>query len=99
MSKIKQWISYNRKISNQDHSENFEPLHLTVGGKGGSGKTTLIRTLLTYVRKMFDNNKTAMLAAPTGASSYVGGGLTMHRLFSLPIKRTTETIGREKEKT
>ena len=87
MSKIEQWISHNRKMSNQEHSENFEPLHLTVGGQGGSGKTTLIRTLLTYVRRMFNNNNTAMVAAPTGASSYVGGGLTMHRLFSLPIKR------------
>ena len=44
-------------------------LRVTVSGVAGSGKSTWINTLVTVVRKMFNNNDTIAVFAPTGASS------------------------------
>ena len=74
-----------------------QQLLLTVAGEGGSGKSTLVKTLVGVIRQIFQENSTALVAAPTGSASFNGGGVTMHRLFGLPICNNNGNLGADKE--
>lgn len=60
----------------------FEPLRCTIVGEGGTGKTVLINTLISVVRRMFDRTDVARVAAPTGVAACNVGGETLHRTTS-----------------
>ena len=62
-----------------------------------SGKSTLVKTLVGVIRQIFQENSTALVAAPTGSASLNGGGVTMHRLFGLPIGNSKGNLGADKE--
>ena len=61
-------------------------LRVTVSGVAGSGKSTWINTLVSSVRKIFHNNETISVFAPTGAAAFNAGGETLHRGFGLPFR-------------
>ncbi|SCQ74797.1 AAA family ATPase [Propionibacterium freudenreichii] len=61
-----------------------ENLFLT--GKAGSGKSTLIRLF------MESNERTVVVAAPTGIAALNVDGYTIHRLFSFNTATTTEQV-------
>lgn len=67
-------------------------LRVTVSGVAGSGKSTWINTLVTVVRKMFNNNDTIAVFAPTGAAAFNAGGQTLHRGFGVPFLINTMEI-------
>ncbi len=48
-------------------------------GKAGTGKTTLLRTIVPQL------SKRAVIAAPTGVAALNAGGVTLHSLFQLPF--------------
>ena len=97
MRALKQWIECNRSNDHQTDSMCHKQLLLTVAGEGGSGKSTLVKTLVGVIRLIFQENSTALVAAPTGSASFNGGGVTMHRLFGLPICNSNGNLGSEKE--
>ena len=100
MSFLKDWIEQKRMLptSNTQNGMQFEKQFLlTVAGEGGSGKSTLVKTLVSVIRQIFQENNTAMVAAPTGSASFNGGGVTMHRLFGLGVNNNNSNIGAEKE--
>ena len=64
----------------------FKPLRMTIMGCGGTGKSVLINTLVTCIRKIFDDNDSVFVTAPTGAAAYNVGGSTIHREFKINVR-------------
>ena len=62
-----------------------------VSGVGGTGKSFLIETTKTLVNNIWPSNDlTCAIGAPTGFNV---GGVTIHRLFQLPIEHDSKTAG------
>ena len=74
ISSVKQWIEC-------DNVSDYELLRLTISGIAGSGKSTVINTLATLVREMFNIQDTVVVCAPTGSAAYNAGGETCHRMI------------------
>src|SRR5687767_7765173 len=60
---FKQW---NEIENNPDSQETFTPLRMTLCGVAGSGKSTLISTLVTAIQKITQKNNSVHVVAPTG---------------------------------
>ena len=54
------------------------PLRMTIRGVAGSGKSTFINTLVTAVRRIFQNDRSCKVLAPTGGAAFNAGGETCH---------------------
>ena len=81
MGKIKEWMEC-------DDLSKFQPLRLTVTGAGGTGKSVIINTLVTLLRKMFKCNGVIKVAAPTGVAAFnVGGETFFHLTNSRPTRQ------------
>lgn len=50
-----------------------------IQGRAGTGKSTLVQYLKKYSKKKL------LLASPTGAAAKLIGGMTLHKLFGLPV--------------
>ena len=74
----------------------FAPIHktlrMTVSGVAGSGKSTLIQTLVATVRTLFQRNDVVYLCAPTGSAAFAAGGGAIHRLFGIKVRNTTDHL-------
>ena len=80
MQKIYEWLTC-------DDLSTFEPLRLTVLGAGGTGKSVIINTIVTLLRKMFDYDNVVHVVAPTGVAAFnVGGQTFFHLTSSRPTK-------------
>ena len=56
---------------------------MTLCGVAGSGKSTLINTLVTIIRKVTQMTNSVHVCGPTGSAAFNAGGETCHRLFSI----------------
>ena len=80
--------------ANQCVCEYFTPLRMFVSGVGGTGKSFLIETVKLLVRHLWPSDDlTCAVAAPTGLAAFNVGGITIHRLFQLPIEHEGKTAG------
>ena len=61
----------------------FTPLRMTLCGVAGSGKSTLINTLVTAIRKITKRTNSVYVCGPTGSAAFNAGGETCHRLFNI----------------
>ena len=77
--------------------KDLKPLHMFVSGVGGTGKSFLIETVRSLVKEIWkddtSNDTICAVAAPTGLAAYNVGGVTVHRLFQLPIEHEGKTAG------
>ena len=77
--------------------KDLKPLHMFVSGVGGTGKSFLIETVRSLVKEIWkddaSNDTICAVAAPTGLAAYNVGGVTVHRLFQLPIEHKGKTAG------
>ena len=77
--------------------KDLKPLHIFVSGVGGTGKSFLIETIRSLVKEIWKDHigddTTCAVAAPTGLAAYNVGGVTVHRLFQLPIEHEGKTAG------
>jgi PIF1-like helicase len=73
-------------------------MRLTVAGVAGSGKSTWINTLVSLVRKLFNNNDTVGVYGPTGSAAFNAGGETINRGLGVPIPITTLEISSTKHR-
>ena len=77
--------------------KDLKPLHMFVSGVGGTGKSFLIETIRSQVKEIWKDlvgdDTTCAIAAPTGLAAYSVGGMTVHRLFQLPIEHKGMTAG------
>jgi hypothetical protein len=81
----------------KETSKPFEPLRMTICGMAGTGKSRLINTLVSIIRRMFQYNNTVHVGTPTGASAYNVGGRTIHSLFKIGIRNADKELS-DKEK-
>ena len=79
-------ISHLRDWFNDD-IPNPPPLRLIISGVAGSGKSVLINTIVTTVRKMFGKTKSVKIVAPTGQAAYNAGGTTCHHGIGVSIEK------------
>ena len=63
--------------------DTFTPLRLTLCGVAGSGKSTLISTLVTAIRKITGKTSSVYVCGPTGSAAFNAGGETCHCLFNI----------------
>ena len=81
VQKLKEWIQFPDKHK-KDNSLKFEPLHMTIGGAGGTGKSHIIKILTNEVEKLFPVQVTTT-CAPTGNVAFTIGGKTLHSFSKL----------------
>ena len=75
-------------VCNCDH----KPLHMFVSGVGGTGKSFLIKTIKALVCEEWPSmDITCAITAPTGLAAF--RGVTIHRLFQLPVEHDSKTAG------
>ena len=75
-----------------------QTLRLTVSGVAGSGKSTWINTLVTLIRRLFQDNDSIGVYGPTGSAAFNAGGETINRGFRVPINVNSLGIDGVKEK-
>ena len=63
MTKVLEWINI-KQNKKKDYS--FEPMHMTIVGRSGTGKSFLIKTIVNTVRKITQINDSVIICAPTG---------------------------------
>ena len=80
LKKLREWVE------TPDLAE-FQPLRLTINGSGGCGKSVIINTLVTAIRRMFDRNDVVQVAAPTGTAAFNVGGKTLHSLMHMGVDK------------
>ena len=61
-------------------------------GGGGTGKSFIINTIISIVRKMTNANDTAQVAARTGAAAYNVQGCTLHQLLKVTPKQAEKPL-------
>ena len=76
MKTLHDWITLEDKTK-------FKPLRMILNGSGGTGKSVLINTLVTAMRKMFNDNGIVHITAPTGAAAFNVNGETIHHFLEI----------------
>jgi len=75
--------------------DNQKPLQCFISGVGGTGKSFLIDTIKHQVAAIWKDSETAgtkcVVSAITGLAAHNVGGITLHRLFQLPIEHQGKT--------
>ncbi|XP_025267781.1 ATP-dependent DNA helicase PIF1-like [Camponotus floridanus] len=71
-------------ITNGIFDENSDVFRLYVSGEGGTGKSFLIKAIRFWIKKYM--GKDTAITAPTGIAAFNIDGLTIHRLFQLPVE-------------
>lgn len=79
-------LSFLKRLQEANSQESIQPLRMTVAGVPGSGKSTVVNTIVTTIRKMFKSTDSVIVCGPTGCSAYNAGGSTCHKEFHLKTK-------------
>ena len=79
--------------------ETFTPLRMTLCGLAGSGKSTLIHTLVTVIRKITQTSDSMYVCGPTGSAAFNAGGESCHRLFNIQPKLNNSQLSAQSLKT
>ena len=93
---VKTWYELDKT---QESIKTFKPLKMNFCGQAGSGKSTLINTLVTAIRKIFQKNNSVYVCGPTGSAAFNAGGETCHHLFSIPTKMKETVLAEKAQKT
>jgi len=78
------------KFLNND--TNYKPLRATVMGCGGTGKSFIINTIISIIRKLTKRNSSIQVGAPTGSAAFNVQGSTIHRLLGINVSRPEESM-------
>ena len=90
--KVKDHLLHQQQHETDECSCNLSPLRMFVSGVGGTGKSFLIETVKAFVHDLWPSDDlTYAIAAPTGLAAFNVGGITIHRLFQLPIEHDGKT--------
>ena len=86
---VKQWISWK-----EGKQSDFQPLRMTVCGKGGCGKSFVINCIVSHLRRMFQCNSVVHTVAPTGAAAFNVNGETIHRFAQIAPNLENNDLGK-----
>ena len=87
-------LHHHKQHDDGDCHCDIKPLRLFVSGVGGTGKSFLIEAIKLLVHRIWGSDElTVVVAAPTGLAAFNVGGLTIHRLFQLPIEHEGQVAG------
>ena len=78
------------EFMNCEDLSKFTPLRLTLVGAGGTGKSVLLLTIRSCIRRMFNSNKVCKTAAPTGVAAFNAGGETLQHMTCRGIESNYE---------
>ena len=81
------------------NDENYKPFRATVMGFGGTGKSFIINTIITLVRKLTNCNNSVKVAAPSGAAAFNVRGCTLHRLLGIDTNSPSKKMSKERLKS
>ena len=81
MSYLKRWYE------DDTGSVAREPVRYMMVGSAGSGKSTVINTLITAVRRMFGYKNAIQVFAPTGGAAAAANGKTIHNGLQISVFR------------
>jgi hypothetical protein len=70
----------------------YKPLRAIVMGCGGTGKSFIINTIISIVRKVTQQNDTIQVGAPMGAAAFNVQGSTLHRLLGINVSQPEELL-------
>ena len=79
------------------NDESYEPLRATIVGMGGCGKSLIINTVISIVRKLTKTNDTVKVAAPSGNAAWNVQGCTLHSLLNINVRTPWASMGEESE--
>ena len=92
--KVKAHFLHQKEYEANKCACNLTPLRMFVSGVGGTGKSFLIETIKSLVSQLWPTDDlTCAVAAPTGLAAFNVGGITIHRLFQLPVEHEGKTAG------
>jgi hypothetical protein len=86
--KIREWMEWEAG----DQKSIFLPLRLTGCGAAGTGKSFCINTIVSYMRRMFDDNDVVNVVAPTGMEVFNVIRGTLHRFVGLYWRNTKKVM-------
>ena len=89
LSTIRKWLTGN---------EDYVPLRLTVCGGGGTGKSVIIKMIVTAMRKLFNTNDAVHVFAPTGSAAHNVDGKTPHSFFGVNTSNSLNVSDYKKKK-
>ena len=91
---IKTHLWHQRCHEKDECSCDLKPLRMFVSGVGGTGKSFLIEAIKALVTSIWDSDDLlCAIAAPTGLAAFNVGGVTIHRLFQLPVEHSARAAG------
>ena len=76
--------------------DDIQPLRMFISVVGGTGKSFLIETIKCFLDSLWKakpGELSCAIVAPTGLAAFNVGGLTIHRLFQLPMEHEGKTAG------
>ena len=82
----------------ENKNKKFSPLRLTIHGRAGTGKSTLIHAITTHLRQIFNCYECCAVVAPTGCAAYNVCGKTIHSRFSIPITKPSLKLSATRRK-
>ena len=92
--KVKMHLLHLLSHESGECSCDFKPLRMFVSGVGGTGKSFLIHALKSLIHQIWPSSDlSCAIAAPTGLAAFNVGGMTIHRLFHLPIEHEGRQAG------
>ena len=80
-----QWRVFDKVCSAIESNSENDIMRLFGSGEVGTGKSRLIETVRTYIKQSLP--KDTVVTAPTGIAAFYINGLTVHRLFQLPVEQ------------
>ena len=85
--KVKEHMIHLQQHETNDCSCDLPPLCMFVTGVAGTGKSFLIETIKAFVAQLWPSaDCSCAITAPTGLAAFNVGGMTIHRLFQLPVQ-------------
>ena len=91
---VKEHILHQQRHEDEICQCDIKPLRIFISGVGGTGKSILIEAIRALIASIWSEQKlTCAITAPTGLAAFNVGGVTVHRLFQLPIEHEGRTAG------
>ena len=92
--RVKEHLLHQKRHADGICQCDIKPLRMFVSGVGGTGKSFLIEAIRALVASIWPHHDlTCAITAPMGLAAFNVGGVTVHRLFQLPIEHEGRTAG------